>query len=143
MKKQKCLNLGPNMSFFGIFDQICLILVFLGKNFLKNYCHIWNQHLQICLFAKFYEKTKMTKLGSTNALSGYFWATILENYCHICNPHLLICLIAKLRGETKMLKSGIKNDLFEYFWPKMLYMDIFDLELKKNYCHIWNQHPWI
>ena len=57
----------------------------------------------------------MTKLGSTNALSGYFWATILENYCHICNPHLLICLIAKLRGETKMLKSGIKNDLFEYF----------------------------
>ena len=31
-KKQKCLNLGPNMPYLGIFDQKCLILIFLTKN---------------------------------------------------------------------------------------------------------------
>ena len=39
-KKQKCLNLGPKMPCLGIFDQECLICLFLGKNFLKNYCRI-------------------------------------------------------------------------------------------------------
>ena len=36
MKKQKCLNLGQKMPFFGIFDQKCLVLVFLGKNFKRS-----------------------------------------------------------------------------------------------------------
>ena len=39
---------------------------------LKNYCHIWNQHPQICQIAKFHEKTKMPKLGTKNALLGLF-----------------------------------------------------------------------
>ena len=39
---------------------------------LKNYCHIWNQHLRICLTAKFCEETKMSKFGTKNAISGYF-----------------------------------------------------------------------
>ena len=33
VKKQKCLILGPKMPYLGIFDQECLIWVFLGKNF--------------------------------------------------------------------------------------------------------------
>ena len=33
----------PKMSYLGIFEQ----------EFQKSYCHIWNQHHQICLFAKF------------------------------------------------------------------------------------------
>ena len=33
VKKQKCLNLGPKMLLWGIFDQKCLIWVFLGKAF--------------------------------------------------------------------------------------------------------------
>ena len=57
-KKQKCLNLGPKMPYLGIFDQKCLTWVFLGMNLKKNYCHIWNQHPQMCLFAKFHKKTK-------------------------------------------------------------------------------------
>ena len=35
---------------------------------LKNYCHIWNQHPQICQLAKFREKTKMPKFGTKNVL---------------------------------------------------------------------------
>ena len=54
---------------------------------LKNYCHIWNQHPQVCLTAKFCEKTKMPKFGTKNALFGYFWDRKLKNYCHIWNQH--------------------------------------------------------
>ena len=25
----------------------------------------------------------------------------------------------------------------------MPYLGTFGLEFEKNYCHIWNQHPWI
>ena len=32
VKKRKCLNLGRKMPYFSIFDQKCLIWVFLGKN---------------------------------------------------------------------------------------------------------------
>ena len=43
-------EIGSKTPDFGIF----------GWN-LKQCCHIWNQHLQICLFAKFYQKTVMPK----------------------------------------------------------------------------------
>ena len=33
VKKQKCVKLGLKMPSLGIFDQKCLIWVFLGKNF--------------------------------------------------------------------------------------------------------------
>ena len=36
VKKQKCLNLRPKMSYLGIFDQKCLNWVFLGKDFKKT-----------------------------------------------------------------------------------------------------------
>ena len=39
---------------------------------LKNYCHIWNQHLQFGGTAKFCEETKMPKFETKNALFGYF-----------------------------------------------------------------------
>ena len=32
-EKQKCLNLGPNVSYLDIFDQKCLIWVFFGLEF--------------------------------------------------------------------------------------------------------------
>ena len=64
---------GTKNALLGIFDQECLFWVFLGKNLKKVYCHIWNQHPQICLFAKLLEKTKMPKFGTKNAWFGYFW----------------------------------------------------------------------
>ena len=35
-KKQKCLNLGGKIPYLGIFDQKCLIWVFLGKNYKRT-----------------------------------------------------------------------------------------------------------
>ena len=67
-QKQKYLNLGPKMPYMGIF----------GLFFSKNYCHIWNQHLWICLNAEFREKMKMSKFGTKNALFRYFWARIFN-----------------------------------------------------------------
>ena len=61
-KKWKCLNLGPKMPYLGIF----------GLEVLKNYCQIWNQHPWIYLTAKFCEKIKMSKFGTTNAYLGIF-----------------------------------------------------------------------
>ena len=110
------------MSFFGIFDQICLILVFLGKNFLKNYCHIWNHNPRVCQIPKFRKKTKMHKFRTKNALFRYLCTRNLENYCHVWNQHLRICLIAKFCEETKMPKFG----------TKMPFLSIFDQE-----CLIW------
>ena len=37
-KKWKCLSLGPNMPYLGIFSA----------GISNEYCHIWNQHPQIC-----------------------------------------------------------------------------------------------
>ena len=110
-----------------IWEEKCLICVFLGYNLkiqlsylkssnlsywtgiLKNYCHIWNQHPWICLIAKFHEKIKIPKIGTKNALFGYFWAEIWRKYCHIWNQRRQICLIAKFSAKIKILKFGIKN----------------------------------
>ena len=129
-EETKMPKFGTKNDLLGIFDQECVIWVFLGKNVLKNYCHIWNQHPQICLFAKFHEKTKMPKFWTKNAWFGYFGAGIWKQYCHIWNQHPRICLIAKFREKTKMPKFGTKNALFGYFWARIL----------ENWCHIWNQH---
>ena len=130
-EETKIPKFGTKNDLLGIFDQECVIWVFLGKNVLKNYCHIWNQCPQICLFEKFHAKTKMPKFGTKNTLFGYFWAGIWKRYYHIWNQHSRrICLIAKYREIMKTPKIGIKSALFGYFWARIL----------KNYCHIWNQH---
>ena len=77
-KKMKIAKFGTKYVLLSIFDQECLIWLFYGQNFLKNFCHIWNQHLHICIFAKFCEKTKMSKFGSKNVFKGYFWTRILK-----------------------------------------------------------------
>ena len=58
-RKTKTPNFVTKNAWLDIFDQECLIWVFLGKNVLINYCHIWKQHLQICQVAKFCKKTKL------------------------------------------------------------------------------------
>ena len=120
VKKQKYLNSRPKMPYLGIFKQ----------EFKKNYCQIWNQHPQICLFAKFHEKTKMPKFGTKNAWFVCFWAGIWKQYCHIWNQPPQICLTAKFSRKTRMPKFGTKNVLTGYSWARIL----------KSYCHIWNQH---
>ena len=50
VQKQNYLNLGPKLLYFGVF-----------------YCHISNQHPQICLISKFRAKIKILKFGIKNA----------------------------------------------------------------------------
>ena len=54
-----------------------LFVSFLTKIF-KNYCHISNQQLRICLIAKFCEETKMLKFATKNVLFEYFWPKMLS-----------------------------------------------------------------
>ena len=82
---------------------------------LKNYCCISNQHPQISLITKFFEKQE--------------WLRILKNYCPISNLHPQSCLIPKFSEKTRMPKFRTTKTLFQYFWATIL----------KNYCHIWNQ----
>ena len=106
---------------------------------LKNYCHIWNQHLQIYLIAKFCKKAKVPKFGTKNALSwillryfGYFWARIWKNYCHIWNQHARNCLIAEFSKKTKKSKFGTKNASFEYIWAKISKKQLQYLKVPSN-----------
>ena len=95
----------------------------------KQYCHIWNQHPQTCLFAKFHQKTKIPNFGTKNVLFMYFWAGIWKQYYYIWNPHPRICLIAKF-CEKNPPNYWTKNPSFGYFCPTIL----------KKYCYIQNQH---
>ena len=92
-------------------------------------CHIWNQHPQICLFAKFHEKTRTPKFGTKNTWFEYFGAGILKTIVifEIGISNLSICRISR---KTKMPKLRTENALFEYFWARIL----------ESCCHIWNQH---
>ena len=46
---------------------------------LTNYCHISNQHPQICQTAKFHKKSKLPKLLTKNAVIGYLWGKVFKN----------------------------------------------------------------
>ena len=86
------------MPYLGIF----------GQDFQKNYCHIWNQHLQICVFAKFHEKTKCLNLGTKTPDLGIFGLEFENNS--------VIFEVSTL--EQKCLNLGLK----------MPYLGIFGLE---------------
>ena len=136
------------MPYLGIFDQTCLLWGIFGLEFWKNYCHICNQHLRVCLICLFTKLCKKKKKKSLNLGPKMPYLGIFDQKCDIwvllcCNfkkllSHLKtsspwICLIAKCHDIMKMPKFGTKSALFGYFWARIL----------KNYCHIWNQHPRI
>ena len=50
------------MSYLGIFEL----------KFQKNYCHICNQHYQICLIGNFLKKQKCLNLGPKMPYLGFF-----------------------------------------------------------------------
>ena len=55
-------KIGTKSALFGYF----------WARTLKRYCHIWNQHLQISLIAKFYEEKKCLNLGPKMPYLGIF-----------------------------------------------------------------------
>ena len=60
---------------------------------LKNYCHISNQHVRICLIKKFCEGTTVSEFWTKNVIFGSFQLKMsyfgilgeefLKNFCHI------------------------------------------------------------
>ena len=101
------------MPYLGIFEL----------EFLKNYCHIWNERPRICLTANFHKKIQMSKFGTKNASFGHFWVRIWKNYRHVWNQHARICLITKFPPPQKKCF---------YLAAKMLYLGTFGLELEKS-----------
>ena len=63
MNKQKCLNLEAKLPFWGIFDQECLVLVFLGKKFRKTIVIFEISTLKFVSLKNFTEKQKCLNLG--------------------------------------------------------------------------------
>ena len=93
------LNLEPKVPYLGVFAAI-----------LKNYCHIWNQHVQFPLLQSLVQKKKkILSFGTKNAIFEYLGARIWTYYFNISNWHLRICLIAKFREIIKMPKFGSKT----------------------------------
>ena len=102
-----------------------------GLEFEKNCCHIWNQHSQTALIAKYREIIKMPKCGTKNALVGYFGAKTLKCYCHIWNQHLRISVTAKF-CKKKCLNLGSKMPYMGIFDPKCLIWVFLGKKLRKT-----------
>ena len=54
------------------FETKNALLEYFSPGILKNYCHIWNQHLRISVTAKFCKETRIPTFGIKNTLFGYF-----------------------------------------------------------------------
>ena len=139
-------------------NQKCFICVF-WRPYLKNHCHIWNEHHQIWLIPNIGAKIKMPdlrvlglKFENTFVLFeiSMIEFVLLQSLVKSKNPQtwdqkylLWVFLDWKLKmilsylnlcnfntlWNMEMPKFGAKNALVEYFWAR----------ISKN--HIWNQHP--
>ena len=99
---------------------------------LKNYCHIWNQHLRICLIAKFCEETKMPKCGTKNALLRYFWPKMsyLDIFGQEFEKTIVVFEISTLKFAY--LQNFPKKQKCLNLGPKMPDLGIFGLEFWKT-----------
>ena len=80
------------------FETKSALFGYFWARILKNYRHIWNQHLWISVTASFCEETTMPKFGTKNTLFGYFWARIFKkllSYLKSAPLNLCICKISK------------------------------------------------
>ena len=98
---------------------------------LKNYCHIWNQHLRISVIAKFYEEKRCLNLGPEGPNLGIFGEELkkLLSYLKSATSNLSNC---KIFGKTKVPKFRTKNVLFVYFWARILQIWVFN-----SYSEFW------
>ena len=99
VQKSSSLNLGPKMR----------VRVLLGWNLkiILSYLKSAPWNLSDCKIS--WKKTKMLKLGTKNALFGYFWTGIWKKHCHISNQRPWICLVAKFSAKIIIFKFGTKN----------------------------------
>ena len=129
-------------------------LGYLGIESSKNYHHIWNQHFQIGLIAKFCKKAKMSKFETNNSLSRYFWARIfkkvLSSLKSVSSNYSKSKILKELWSYLKSAPQNLSNwKIFLKNWKclnfllNMHYLRSFGPDFSENYCHIWNQHPKI
>ena len=111
--KMKISKFGTKSALFGYF----------WVRILKNYCHIWNQHLWISVTASFCEKTTMPKFGTKNTLFGYFWARILKK---------LLSYLKSAFSNLSDCKNFAKKQKCLNLGTKMCNSGIFGLEFLKN-----------
>ena len=118
---------------FVVFDQQCLILEFFSKIFKNCYCHIWNQHPQISLFAKFCKKNQKCLNVGPNSLFRQIWGRNLQTILWYLKSAPSILFNYKILQRTKLPKVGTENACIGHFW----------VGVSKQYCHTWNQHSRI
>ena len=74
--KNKNLNMVPKMPYLGFFWPKMRDFGLFCEKFWKFLCNIWNQHSQICLFAKFHDKNGNAWIWIGNTWFGCFWTAI-------------------------------------------------------------------
>ena len=102
-------------------------LICFGAGIWKQYCHISNQHLRICLTAKFRGNKKCLNLGPNMPDLGVFGLEFENNIA------LFEISTLEFHEKRQMPKSGTKNAWFIYFGAG----------ISKQHCHISNQNPRI
>ena len=71
------------MPYLGIFDQKCLIWVFLGKNFKNTIVLFEISTLRFVYLQNFTKKQKCLNLGPKMLYFGIFGQVFQKYYCHI------------------------------------------------------------
>ena len=102
---------------------------FFGATNVKEYCCIWNQYPQICLFAKFCEETKMLTFRPKMLYFGIFKLELSKTIV-IFKISILKFIYLQNFAKKIMPKFGTKSALLGYSWARII----------KNYCHSWNQY---
>ena len=100
--------------------------------FVKRFFATWKVGL-LTVFADSCIKKVIVSTFQQRRLGNLKHTYIFWPYCKVWSQCPQICLIVKFRERIKMPKFGTKPT----------YLNIFGLDLSKNYCHIWNQHPQV
>ena len=132
MKKQKCLKLGPKMTYFGIFDQKSIIWVFLRKNF-KNAIVIFE--ISTPKFASFRNfKNKQKCLNFAPKMP--YWVFLTKNtvfrYLWIRIKKKLLSYLKSAPSNLSTSKFSRKKQKYLTLRSKMPDLYIFGLEFEHN-----------
>lgn len=128
-----------------VWNQRCLILVFLDWNLKKTIAKIWNQHPQTCQHAKICRKNKL-QIWNQKGLVWVFFNFLInffinfESHCYISNHHTRNCQNTKFRPTIFFLNLGpTMPDLSVFrmqFWETIVTFEIRTLDSVKiqNVC---------
>ena len=101
--KIKMAKFGMKNALFGYFWPKIFDLGISGQELSKYYCHIWNRHPQICLFAKLHEKAKMSKFWAQKCLFWMFLGCNLKTILSYLKAALSNLLNFKISRKNKMV----------------------------------------